>query len=56
MMNLNYNNGGEKIISNGDENPLGNLSNENDMIDMKRDDQNNSFDNNFRNDQNKYEG
>ena len=50
LMNLNYDNGGEKITSNGDENQLGNQSNENDMIDMKGNNENNSFDDdNFKN-------
>ena len=50
LMNLNYDNGGEKITSNEDENQLGNQSNENDMIDMKGNDENNSFDDdNFKN-------
>jgi len=48
LMNLNYDNGGEKITSNGDENQLGNLSNENDIMD-KKDDEINSVDDNFRN-------
>ena len=48
LMNLNYDNGGEKITSNGDENQLGNLSNENDIMD-KKDDENNSLDDNFWN-------
>ena len=50
LMNLNYDNGGEKITSNEDENQLGNQSNENDMIDMKGNNENNSFDDdNFKN-------
>ena len=50
LMNLNYDNGGEKITSNEDENQLGNQSNENDMIDMKGNNENNPFDDdNFKN-------
>ena len=50
LMNLNYDNGGEKITSNEDENQLGNQSNENDMIDMKGNNENNSFDDdNYKN-------
>ena len=50
LMNLNYDNGVEKITSNEDENQLGNQSNENDMIDMKGNNENNSFDDdNFKN-------
>ena len=50
LMNLNYDNGGEKITSNEDENQLENQSNENDMIDMKGNNENNSFDDdNFKN-------
>ncbi len=50
LMNLNYDNGGEKITSNEDENQLGNQSNENDMIDMKGNNENNLFDDdNFKN-------
>ena len=50
LMNLNYDNGGEKITSNEDENQLGNQSNENDMIDMKGNIENNPFDDdNFKN-------
>ena len=48
LMNLNYDNRGEKITSNGDENQLGNLSNENDIMD-KKDDEINSVDDNFWN-------
>ena len=48
LMNLNYDNGGEKITSNEDENQLGNLSNENDIMD-KKDEENNSLGDNFGN-------
>ena len=50
LMNLNYDTVAEKITSNEDENQLANISNENDMIDMNKELENNSFDDNFKND------
>jgi hypothetical protein len=47
LMNFNYDNAGDKITSNGDENQIGNISN--DMFDDKKEFENNSFDN-FKND------
>ena len=48
LLNLNYDTSAEKITTNGEENQFGNISNDNDMIDMKRD-ENNSLDD-FKND------
>ena len=48
LMNFNYENSGDKITSNGEENQIGNISN--DMIDIKKEFGNNSFEDNFKND------
>ena len=48
LMNFNYDNSGDKITTNGEENQIGNLSN--DMIDIKKEFENNSLDENFKHD------
>ena len=46
-MNLNYDNATDKMTSQGDENQLGNTSK--DLIDEKKEIENHSFDDNFKN-------
>ena len=46
LLNLNYDTTAEKITTNGDENQLGNISNDNDMFDNKKEMGNNLFDEN----------
>ena len=48
LLNFNYETSGEKVTSNGDENQIGNISN--DMIDDKKESENNSLEDNFKND------
>ena len=48
-MNFNYDNSGDKITTNGEENQMGNISND-DMIDIKKEFENNSLDGEFKND------
>ena len=48
LLNLNYDTSAEKITTNGEENQFGNISNDNDMIDMKRDE--NNYLDDFKND------
>ena len=49
LMNFNYDNSGDKITTNGEENQMGNISND-DMIDIKKEFENNSLDGEFKND------
>ena len=49
LLNLNYDSSAEKVTSHEDENQLGNISNDNDMIDIKKEIGNNSFEDNFKN-------
>ena len=47
LINLNYDSTADKITTNEDENQLGNISNE--IIDIKKEMENNSYDENFKN-------
>ena len=47
LINLNYERSGDKITMNEDENQLGNISNE--IMDIKKEMENNSFEENFNN-------
>ena len=49
LMNFNYDNSGDKITTNGEDNQMGNISND-DMIDIKKEFENNSLDGEFKND------